>query len=100
MAKDDNIISLGVLETCVRQTISRVNQTRVPVFVAVRGAPGVAILDMNEYRELERLADIGLMVELEREIARDEAEGALVPWEVANDEWKRKIDAWKREGDG
>jgi hypothetical protein len=100
MAKEPKIISLGALETCVRQTISRVNQTRVPVFVAVRGEPGVAILDMNEYRELERLADIGLMVELQSQIARDEAEGALVPWEIVNDEWKRKIEAWKREEDG
>ena len=100
MAKQDNIISLGTLETCLRQTILRVSRTKVPMFVAVRGEPGVAIIDMNEYRELERLAEIGLMLERQKEIERDEAEGALVPWEVINEEWKSKVEAWKREEDG
>jgi len=100
MAKQDNIISLGTLETCLRQTILRVGQTKVPMFVAVRGEPGAAIIDMNEYRELERLADIGLIVERQKEIERDETEGALVPWEVINEEWKRKVEARKRKEDG
>jgi len=100
MAKPDNIISLGTLESCVKQTISRVNRTKAPMFVAVRGEPGAAIVDMGEYRELERLADIGLIVERQKEIERDEAEEALVPWEVINEEWKGKVKAWKREGDG
>jgi len=99
MVERDDVISLHKLGGRLSETIKRVNHTKQPVYVAIKGQPGVAIVDLDEYRELVRLAEKGLGGELAAEIERDEAAGALVPWEVVNEELKDKIERWKREED-
>jgi PHD/YefM family antitoxin component YafN of YafNO toxin-antitoxin module len=57
MSEHDNIMSLKTLADGLQQTVLHVNDTKEPVFVAVKGRPGVAIVDLDGYRELIRLAD-------------------------------------------
>lgn len=92
----DDIISLKQLESCLRQTIARVNETKQPTYIAVGGHAGVAILDLDEYREMERLAQRGLIAELADQVAHDEAEGALAPWEVVEEDLRQIVEERRR----
>jgi PHD/YefM family antitoxin component YafN of YafNO toxin-antitoxin module len=100
MPEHDNVMSLKTLAEGLQQTVLRVNDTKEPIFVAIKGRPGVAIVDLDEYRELIRLADIGLMVELNEEVKCEEAEGTLVPWSVVIQELMEIIEEQKRLEDG
>ena len=94
MPEENPTMSLSDLEMCLAQTVARVNRTKEPAFVAVGDGAGVAIVDLKEYIELERLADLGTLIEANGELERDIAEGALVPWEGVMDAWQRKDEEW------
>ena len=96
----DDIITLKELENCLRPTIARVNKTRQPTYVAVHGQRGVAILDLEEYREMARLAQRGLIAELAEQISCDEAEGALVTWEVVDQDLRQLVEERGRKEHG
>lgn len=92
-----DIVNVPTLERCLRQTLARVNETKLPVYVAIKGQPGVAMVDMDEYRELRRLAEIGFAVEAHEEIERNIAEGTVISWDELSKEWEADIERWKRE---
>ena len=98
--KRRDVLSLKQLEGCLPQTIERVNNTKQPTYVAVRGRPGVAIVDLEEYREMERLAQLGLIAELAEQVAHDEAEGALAPWEVVEQDLRQIVEERRRKENG
>ena len=98
--KRNDIMSLKQLESCLRQTITRVNATNQPTYVAVRGQPGVAIVDLDEYREMERLAERGLIAEIAEQVAHDEAEGALSPVEAVERDLRQIMQERKRRENG
>jgi hypothetical protein len=64
------------------------------------GQGGVAILDLDEYREMERLAQRGLIAELAEQVAHDEAEDALVPWEVVEQDLRQIVEERRRKESG
>lgn len=96
----EDIISLEQLEICLRQTIAGVNDTKQPAYVAVHGQGGAAILDLDEYREMERLAQRGLIAEFAEQVAHDEAEGALVPWDVVEQDLRQIVEERRRKESG
>lgn len=100
MPNHNQTINLSEFEACVSQTVASVTDTKDPVFIALGDGTGVAIVDLKEYIELERLADLGALIEAHEGAQRDVAEGALVPWSAINEDWKRKDKDWKRKGDG
>src|SRR5438034_201610 len=97
MPKDPHIMNLRDLQAGLAETVTRVASTKEPIFVALGGGRAVVIVDYEDYGELGRLADLGIFHEAIKEADKDEAEGALVPWEVINEEWKRKDEEWKKE---
>ena|SRR5437870_3938335 len=100
MPKDPHIMNLRDLQASLAETMTRVASTKEPVFVALGGGRAVVIVDYDDYGELQRLADLGIFFEAQNELERDEAEGALVTWDVINEEWKRKDEEWKRKEHG
>ena len=100
MVKRDDIISLGELERGVSSTVARVIETKDTMFVAAGGRTGVAIVDIEEYNELVRLADKGFIVDIVEVAEASDAAGDSVPWEVARQEWEADIERWKQEEDG
>ena len=100
MAKRDNILSLSELERCLSSTISRVIESKDTMFVAAGGRKGVAIVDIEEYNELVRLADKGFIVDIVEEAERSDAAGDSVPWEVVRDELDQMIEERERREHG
>lgn len=98
--KRDDIISLKKLREHLEETLARVSDTKDPMYTWVPGHGRIAIVDLEEFSELRRLADKGLITELVAEAERLTRDGDSVPWSVVNEELKRKIEEWKREEDG
>jgi len=98
--KRDDIISLKKLREHLEETLARVNDTKDPMYTWVPGHGGIAIVDLEEFAELRRLADKGLIAEIVEEAERSDREGDSVPWDVVSNEMKREIEQWKREENG
>ena len=96
MPERDDIISMKKLHERLEETLARVTHTKQPMYVYVPEHRGVAIVELEEYRELERLAEKGLIAEVVEEAVRTDAAGDAVSWEVINEELKRDIEERKR----
>lgn len=100
MLRREDLISLSQLQDCLGKTIAQVNDTREPVYVLRHGRPVAAIVDLDEYRELVRLAEKGLMAELAAEVEDEESRGPLASWDELHARLKLRTEQWKREEHG
>lgn len=95
--KRDDIISLKKLREHLEEMLARVNDSKDPMYTWVPGHGGIAIVDLEEFAELRRLADKGLIAEIVEVAERADAEGGGVPWRVVKEEWERGDEEWERE---
>jgi hypothetical protein len=100
MAESDGTLSISELQRSLSATLLRVTGTSEPVFVAVGERAGVAIVDLDTYRELLELADRGLTAEIVARAAQADASGDTVSGSDVKDEWQRDIERWKHEANG
>lgn len=95
--KRDDCISMKRLREHLDEIIERVLDTKQPMYVWHPRRAGIAILELEEYNELVRLAEKGLIAEIVAEAERSDREGDSVPWEVIKAEWEREDEQWARE---
>jgi hypothetical protein len=100
MAESSCLLSLSELQDALAPTLLRVAGTNESVFVSVGDQAGVAIVDIEVYRELLTLADRGLTAEIVTRAAEADATGDSVSWAEMQAEWQQDIARWKRGAGG
>jgi hypothetical protein len=100
MDEQTSVIRLTALDPSTSKMVKRATKMREPVWVTDEGRVIAAVIDVESYNELVRLAEKGLIPELVAEAERSDAEGDARSWDEVQQEILEAIEQRARVSDG